>query len=200
MHRPQSLQPPLAMSDSGRCLTVTPPYSDRPAALLVTGDPDDPNVACISGYVQADGRLGTTPLYLMDDEWGAVVVCDEWIVPNASYQVSCDYGDPGSRVVSPPARVTTARWGDTVGYFTGDEWPPPDGTVDIIDVVAILEKFGDRPMAPPLQCVDLIGFSGGQLTCRPDQRIDILDAVMALDGFRQIPYWVSTGCAKACSP
>ncbi|UCC28982.1 MAG: Zn-dependent exopeptidase M28, partial [Phycisphaerales bacterium] len=93
---PPALILPIAVAEGGRYVLVTPRGHSWPMALLVTGDPDDPAVSCVSRYVRADGRLGTIPVYRTFDEWGTVLVHGEEIIPGASYCVQCDYGEPGS--------------------------------------------------------------------------------------------------------
>ncbi|UCC31478.1 MAG: hypothetical protein JSU86_04220, partial [Phycisphaerales bacterium] len=131
------------------------------------------------------------------DEWGTVLVHGEEIIPGASYCVQCDYGEPGSPVLSgPTSPSTTTRWGDTVGpYREGIGWLPPDGSVDIIDVVAILDRFKNLPDAPPLPRADLIGRG---LRCIPDVSVDIIDASVCVDAFRGFTYAESTGCSDPC--
>lgn len=93
-----------------------------------------------------------------------------------------------------------ARWGDVVGPFTGEEWPPPDGSVDIIDVLGILYAFRGLSNAPPLHRADLIGTGGHGIVCEPDGTIDIMDALVALRAFSGWSYFDSTGCPVPCSP
>ncbi len=89
-------------------------------------------------------------------------------------------------------------WGDTVTLFTGTEWIGPDGRVDIIDVVGILEAFRGLSNAPPVNWVDLIGIDQHGMVCAPDQVIDIIDALVALESFAGSTYWYSTGCPRPC--
>ncbi len=193
---------PAAVEMAGsRCLSVIPPFHDtRSVALLVTGDPDDANSSCLSLYGQLDGTLGATPVFQTYDAWGTMIICDENLVPNTTYRVWCDYGEPGLAVLSPPTEASTTVWGDTVGPWDSEAgaWRPPDGNVDIIDIVAVLDGFSGLERAPPMHQVDLIGIGGSGPACYPDQRIDILDAVMALGGFRGDSYWDTTGCVPFC--
>ncbi len=196
-----NLLPAAAEMASSRCLSVTPPYHNtRSAALLLTGDPDDANVSCLSLYLQLDGTLGPTPVFQTYDAWGTTIICDENLVPETAYNVWCDYGEPGSAVLSPATEAATTVLGDTVGPWDSEAggWTLPDGRADIIDVVAVLDKFGGLESAPPMHQVDLIGVSESGPECYPDQSIDILDAVVALDGFSGDSYWDSTGCTPPC--
>jgi hypothetical protein len=190
--------PPVAVVEGGRYLTVTPPAPVVPIALLVSGDPNDAVVSCFSAYVQNDGSLSTTPVFQTTEEWGTTSVIDERVVPGTAYHLQCDYGEPGAPVLSRPRVVTTEAWGDTVGEFTGSGWTPPDGTIGIMDIVAIVDKFRDLPTAPPIYWVDLIGLGSSGVECAPDQRIDIIDAVGAVDAFGGKTYWESMGCPQPC--
>ncbi|UCC31477.1 MAG: M20/M25/M40 family metallo-hydrolase [Phycisphaerales bacterium] len=199
---PCIILPPEAAGGGCRCLVVMPPEHGLPLALRLAGDPDDPAVWCLGLsedlYVQDDGRLGTTPVYQTYDQWGTVLICENEIVPVASYRVWCDYGQGGSPIPSAEVTANTTVWGDTVGpYRVGIGWLPPDGSVDIPDVVAILDRFRSLPDAPPLHQVDLIALGLG---CRPDRSVDIIDASMAVDGFRGFSYADSTlgNCPGPC--
>ena len=191
---------PPQTAEGGRCLAVTAPAHGLPLALYVTGDPGDPQAACMSGYVQADGSLGATPVYQMSDDWATVYVCDAWIVPSAAYHVCCEFDETHAGVFSPAVPAATARWADTVGVSTGAGWTQPNGIVDILDAVAILDKFSGLPSAPPLAWVDLVGMDQDGLTCSPDGQIDIIDAVVALDAFGGQTYTEATGCEVSCGP
>ncbi|UCC29076.1 MAG: M28 family peptidase, partial [Phycisphaerales bacterium] len=190
--------PPDAVGAGCRCLAVTPQEHGLPMALRVTGDPHDPAVWCLDLYVQDDGRLGTTPFFQTYDQWGTVLLCADEIVPEASYRVSCDYGEEGSPILSAEVAAHTSVWGDTVGpYRVGIGWLPPDGSVDIPDIVATLDRFRGLPDAPPLHQVDLIALGLG---CQPDGSVDIIDATMGVDGFRGFSYADSTlgNCPGPC--
>lgn len=193
-----SLPAPTAMGDGSRCLAVTAPEHEMPMALLITGDPADEAVSCLSLYIQPGGWLHTTPVFQTFDEWGTVLVCDEAIIPDTKYEVWCDFGQSDWQILSPAVGATTTVWGDTVTLFTGTEWIGPDGAVDIIDVVGILEAFRGLSNAPPVNWVDLIGIDQHGMVCAPDQVIDILDALVALEAFAGSTYWYSTGCPGPC--
>jgi hypothetical protein len=192
---------PTADGPAGRYLTVAAPGQGVPVALLVTGDPDDPVVSCVSQYVQADGGLGATPVFQTPEEWGTVLVWGEAIRPETSYHIHCDYGSPGNPLLSPAtAEATTRVWGDTVGPYDSDlgVWTPPDGSPDVIDIVAIIDRFRSLPDAPPVHWVDLVGVGATGPACYADGNIDMVDASAGVDGFKRIPYDVSTGCPDLC--
>jgi hypothetical protein len=186
--------PPTVEGSGGRCLSVTPPGDGVPTALLVTGDPGDAAVSCISLYAQTDGRLGATPVY--QTAWGTAFVCDEEILPASSYTVQCAYGDPDSPILSPGGVATTAIWGDTVGDFVGGEWTPANGIVNFNDISAVVDKFKDLPTAPPIHAVDLLGPNGAE--CSPDMTIDFLDIGAAVDAFVGRSYLESSLCPNVC--
>lgn len=189
-------EPPIVAGGGSHCLTVTPPGSEWPAALLVTGDPDDSGVSCVSGYVQPGGRLGADPAFQESDVWGTVLVCDDQILPETLYLVQCDFGQPGVPILSPGSVAEGGPWGDTAGDFVGSQWTPPNGTVDFNDITAVVDAFRSLPTAPPVYFVDLIGSVGYE--CRLDRAIDFGDISAAVDGFRGYTYWQSTQCASPC--
>jgi hypothetical protein len=193
------LTPPLAAGAGSRCLAVAPPEHGMPMAFLVMGDSGDGDISCLSQYVQADGSLGSDPVYRTFDAWGLVAVCDESIIPDRGYSVCCDYGEPGLPRLSEATTAFTAPWGDTVGYFTGTEWTPPDGIVRIVDIVAVLDTFRGIPTAPPVYQVDMLGTDASGIACAPDGIINVIDAIGALDGFRGISFWESTPCLPPCA-
>ncbi len=194
-----ALAPPTAETDCGRCFTLTPPPSTQPMALLVTGDPTDPAVACLNAtYVQLDGTLGPNKVFQAWDAWAGVIVCDATILPETSYNVCCDFGQQGTPILSPPVGVESGMWGDTVGDFVGDVWSPPNSAVGILDVVAILDTFRADPTAPPMRWVDLIGVGADGMECAPDGIITMIDVVVALDAFAGILFADSTGCTGPC--
>jgi hypothetical protein len=79
-----------------------------------------------------------------------------------------------------------------VGFVTlQGTYEPPNGVVDFLDIAAVVDRFVNRPEAPPLLSVDLYG-------CAPDQVIDFRDIGSAVDAFKHIPYMISTGCSAPC--
>ncbi len=195
-----NLVPPEVEGFGARCIHVTPPTLNLPMAMLVTDSLGDGTTGCLSLYVRADGRLGGTPVFQLPDAWGTVYICDAVIVPEQSYSVACDYGVSGSAVLSPAAAGSTGVWGDTVGPVAGGAWQPPDGSIDIIDVVAILDRLRSDPTAPDLHYVDLIGADANGMTCGPDGVVSILDVVVALTAFRGLNFFDSTQCLGPCAP
>ncbi|MEK6675932.1 MAG: hypothetical protein AABZ47_09800, partial [Planctomycetota bacterium] len=71
---PPSCDPPSVVAQGSRHLLVTPAPAPVPVAILVTGDGNDPDISCLSMYVQTDGSLGATPFFALPAVWGGVDV------------------------------------------------------------------------------------------------------------------------------
>ena len=185
-------QAPLVASLGSRYISVTPQPagSVAPVALRLTS-PDWP---CLDKYINTSGLLVTSPFSQVPDAWGTVVVHGADIIPSSTYTIVAECGVYASTTGS----AATALWADTVGFYTGTEWTPPDGVVDVIDVMAILDKFQNLATAPPIEWVDLVGVGPTGIGCDPDQLIDILDAMVAVDAFQGVSYGDSTRCPVPC--
>ena len=83
--------------------------------------------------------------------------------------------------------VVMEEWGDTVGSLVDGAWTPPDGTVEILDALAVMERFVNAPGAPPLEWCDLYPEM-------PDGSIDIIDVLSVLDAFSGLPYPFEAPC------
>ena len=133
------------------------------------------------------GTLVNTATFLLPSEWGTLIATSQDIVPSTTYHVVAECG----ALTTDPGIVTTALWGDVVGVFNvgAGQWTPPNGEVDINDLVAAVEAFEGRETAPPTGTVDL-------WPCIPDGIIDIVDIVQIVDAFEGTPY----PCPPPCSP
>ena len=116
---------------------------------------------------------------------GNVYVTGPEIVPGGFYQIqavheSCNpIGEPN---YSDPLGVPTgADWADVVGDCAVRPCTGPDGTIDFIDIAAIVEKFKDVEDAPIKARVDLAGDT-------PDMIIDFVDISSAVEAFRGFGY------------
>ena len=134
-----------------------------------------------------DGKLRHAQLFHLDnlDALIAPYVYHDGIVPGGSYSVqeidgACLAGNVPA--FSSSLIRTMSRWGDVAASTVGGVWAGPDGRVDIVtDVVAVIEKFSNRPGAPSKARADVE-------PAIPDQRINISDVTRILDGFRNLPY------------
>ena len=140
--------------------------------------------------------LQCSPYFAEFSAFGTIEVLHEVIVPNALYDVqvvmeTCDIGNEGS--FSPPTEIMTARWGDTIGNCNSSTIPctPPDGAVNITDVLAILSTFSSAPNALAKARADL------EPAC-PDLLINIADAIFGLTGFAGLPYQFAPGFQDPC--
>ena len=166
---------PLVEGFGGRYVRVTPqpPGSDAPVALRLTS----PTWPCLDLWVRPDGRLSSTPWILFPVDWGTIFIHGEQITPDATYVVQAECGG----VLTAGASGTTPIWGDTVGFFDSGTWLPPDGTVTINDILAIVDGFASTVTAPPTERIDLVG-------CDPDGSIDIIDVLAGVEGFNGLPF------------
>ncbi len=202
--------PPLVKTIGPRYLEVTPGVGPAEVALLVTGA--EPAVACVTGWVRADGVLGLSaesrpPAGV--GGWNTISVRGAELVSGRAYSVrtDCDPANPGN-LLSEPTTVTLWPFAD-VDNFNG---------VSIIDVTRILDGFsavfnGSQACGSDANCaavfpnftcdtsanrcvrirrenVDITAPAG----CLPDGVIDILDVTTALDAFRGRPDSCSITC------
>lgn len=169
---------PIVEAAGARYLAVTPGQALDPVTLLVEGESLDPDVGCVSLYVQADGRLAPEPFFQLPDVWGTIFVTGSAVRPNTTYHVSTGCSLQTLAAVSGSASVTTWVWGDTDG----------DGDVGVDDIIRIID--GARGI-----------FSGGTLPehvnlapCEPDDVIDERDEAAGRDAFNGVPF----PCAELC--
>jgi hypothetical protein len=155
------------------------------------------------GYLLYSGvfRLQSTPLFR---DWtiaapsGIIQVADCNIVPCATYTVqavsnaACDLFDPATYSTS-LVLTTTSIWGDIVGNGR----TPADGTVDAIDVAAMVDRFKSLPGAPPRTWCDL---NDNQPTQGVNFNIDALDITRVVDAFKGRDYPFSGPSAPAPCP
>ncbi len=152
-----------------RWISVTPADGPDPVALLVSGNPNDPDISCISQYVQANGTLGVNPVFQTPAIWGTVLVRDSEIRPQKTYTVctSCASG------FSAKSAVTLWRYGD------GNN----NGTISLDDILCVLNGFSGSFGTPPSFCTlystDLIGPG-----CIPNAGITLDDILSVLSAFQ----------------
>jgi hypothetical protein len=167
---PNSCGTPVVVGEASRYVAVTPAHSIGPVAILVSGDMNDPDVACFSLFVQPNGTLGTNPVYRNHADWATVHVRGAEIVPDTTYEVMVDCGAVGLTVMSESVLATTWRWGD----------PARNNIVNLDDILCVVTGFGGTFNVMPSFCsrqmVDLMG-------CMPNAVIDIDDILAVLNAF-----------------
>ena len=170
--------PPTVVAEGARYLAVTPPPGENPIALRVSGDKLDDRIFCVSAYVQADGRLGSEPVFQTPTAWGLLHVTGEQIIPNASYQVQTECGKELDLKPSDAATATTWHWGDVDGSGAADE-------EDVLLVLAASEgvfEFVTR-------------FNVDQAGCEPDGVIDADDILFVLAATQDASFPCPAVCA-----
>lgn len=166
---------PVAAAVGSRWIAVHPPAGPRKVAIRVTGQLTDPDVSCISRYVQLDGRLGIAPVYQFPNEWCTVYVHGSAVKPDSTYTVQLIDGV----TTFPPRLVTTWIWGDT----------DHNGFLNVTDLQAIvLYIAGSRLL--DREAVD-IG------PCVPDGFVNVTDVQTEVLAFTRLPY-ESTTCVQPC--
>ena len=169
----------VSWSASGcRYLDFTPPL-DCPIALYVKGDPNDPRVACVSGYVKQDKTLGTPPFFQAGSVWGNIHLTGHWAIPGATYWLQVIRGDQ----CDPWRTTTTWAWGDVTPA------PAGDGICDVGDVLCELDAFAGIFTNCSLQATDLD-------PCLPDGMVDLGDILKILDAFAGVPYPCGDPCGE----
>ncbi len=126
------------------------------------------------------------PYYTDWSTYGTVHVYHETIVPGGTYDLRAIGATRGASVKDhgiPPLPVATVSlWGNVCGFWNGESWEPPNGSVDVTsDVTAVLDKFKNVEGAPIKARADL---SPALL----DLKIYIADVSYALDAFRGESY------------
>ncbi len=187
----------ITVADPGDCLAPTigeggsrhllvTPITPAMQALLVTGDPLNPDISCVSKYVQEDGMLGDDPVFATAATWGTVAVRGPEIIPSAlqpgpvsTYYVEAQCGTS----FSPPVAVDTWMWGDVCS--------PPNNRVDIDDILAVIHVFQSDYTWATLEQADLS-------PCTPNGIVDIDDILADIQAFQSKPY-TDTGCDVPCS-
>lgn len=106
------------------------------------------------------------------------------IVPAATYALRAtpdgiNFEDPHAiETILEPA---PKKWGDVVGEYSEGEWTPPNGVVNMDDVMAAVQKFLDDPNAPHLTWIDVEGEE-------PNAIVNMTDILQIVRGFKGEPY------------
>jgi hypothetical protein len=115
----------------------------------------DPEVSCVSGYVQSNGKLGGTPVYKTPAEWettnddpngdSTLYVRGEEMVSGKTYgaRLDCDPANPGVSL-SESNSDTLWVYGDSGG----------NGDAEMRDALLVLEGFRQRWANISFPCTD----------------------------------------------
>ncbi|MFQ5462788.1 MAG: matrixin family metalloprotease [Phycisphaerae bacterium] len=171
---PGDCLPPDVVAEGSKTLLITP-VGAAPQALLVTGDLADPDVSCVSLFVQADHTLGPDPVFLTPTEWGVAAAHDAAIIPNATYNVQA-FCSPN---FSAPASATTDIFGDVNA----------NGVTNLEDVLLIILAFQGDFTNVSLEAADIN-------PCTPNRTANVADAQWAVLAFQNAAY--SDFCAAPC--
>jgi hypothetical protein len=130
-------------------------------------------------------ELGCTPFYTDWSGYDVVDVFDGAIVPGAIFEVRaidqlCDEAVAGN--FSEPLVGSTSSSGDIVGNCTDHPCDLPEGSVDYVDISAIVDKFRNEPSALRKARTDL--FNSKAHEPAPDLKVDFSDVAYSVDAFR----------------
>lgn len=169
---------PTIVAAGSRYLAVTPRPGSDPLALLFTGDPGGPAVACLSRYAQGDGTFGAQPVFRTPASWGTVLVHGLEVRPFTRYAVQADCRPQGAGYVSNKAFARTWVWGDVNG----------DGAAGIDDITLMADGMqGLIHGGATQQSLDLS-------PCAPDGVIDSQDMADAQAAFSGTPFPCEAPC------
>ncbi|MGB0715862.1 MAG: FG-GAP repeat domain-containing protein [Phycisphaerae bacterium] len=174
------LDTPVAASVGPRYLELDVVNGAGPFAVLVSGDPLDADVSCVSAYVQADGTLGSEPVFQDAVDWASpLLVSGDAVVPGKTYEIRYDTGSPGSPVLGPPVAAVTYAWGDV----------NDNGSTNFEDVLLVVQVFQGNTDNATVNQVDLD-------PCAPNQVVNFGDILKAVQAFQQVPFTAS--CPAPC--
>ncbi|MBI4716228.1 MAG: PQQ-dependent sugar dehydrogenase [Planctomycetes bacterium] len=127
----------------------------------------------------------------------------ECVPPPTTYEIAAT---ENGLTFSAPLTVTTVprpcpkRWGDAVGDFSAGQWTAPNGTVNVNDFLAALQKFQVLPTAPHVTVVDVVGAGVlGQEAClnRSGNIGDVFNLIKAFQG-AAYPFTTDPGSCPVC--
>ncbi len=175
-----------------RYISFVPDHADVPTALHVeiTASelfPDSVGTAGWVGTPDEDGvsRIVVYPVYRVWPE-PLVNVGDCMIAPTVTYEITAVVGPtPEIRsdalIVDTIAQPSPKYWCDVVGEFVAGAWTPPNGIVNMNDIMAVLQGFSSAPTARPIAWLDLDPEV-------PNTIINMTDVQRAVSAFKGEPY------------
>ncbi len=143
-------------------ITPLPQDSTAPVALRVTS----PNWPCFDLYLNANGSLVSTPVFLLPSEWGTVNVTGPEIVPSSTYHVVAECGAFASSVGS----------GDTWLFADFNN----DGLANFRDITLSVAAFLENSTLP-LELMDIA-------PCDHDGLTNFRDITFTVGAFLEDPY------------
>lgn len=176
-------QQPMVVAEGPRYIQVTPRPGNTEVALRVTGV--DPEVACVSLWVQADGTLGPDPVFKRPggvNGWQVAHVRGLEVIPSTTYTVEAQCETGVGLAFSASSNATTWLWADSSNS---------GAPIDISDVLLIIERFQGVLTNVSLYAVDLWGSFE---PCLPQGTIEIADALRAIDAFTGLPFPCDVPC------
>jgi len=145
-----------------------------------------PNYGCFASGIGPrtflKSELVSAPVYLdwvLASDGGLIDIVDSDVVPGGIYrieQVEAVCADAGFSFGSPKLTVNSSRHGDIVGNCSTVPCTPPNGLVEIVDVVSLLDKFKNLATGARKARADIT-------PCILDGTIQINDVTLALDAF-----------------
>lgn len=137
-----------------------------------------------TGPTTTIAALQCDPYYTDWSAWGAIHVTHENIIPGSNYTIQLINDGCGAETASNfsmPFTTSTASFGDVVRDCSLSPCAPPDGSIDMVDAVAILDKFRNLSGA-------VIKIRADLEPGTPDFIINMADVVLVLIGFQSKPY------------
>ena len=136
-------------------------------------------------YLAAE--LGCNAFYADWTNYGVVDVYDDAIIPDGVYDVQaihadCERNDANYSV--PALTNLMSSTGDVVRDCGTQPCSPPNGTIDFVDISAVVDKFRNLPTAPRKARADVINSDIAQ--AKPDKKVDFVDISHVVDAFRNI--------------
>lgn len=163
---------PFLSAVGSRYLQLMPPMGSTPIALRL----DSPDLPCLLKYVQADGSLGDSPVYMPGNSWNVYFLSGLEIIPATEYHVRADTGSG----VSNPAIATTWNWGELTN----------DTSVDVDDILCSLATFAGQFSTCSIYAGDLKGASG----FNPNLAINLDDLLAVIGAFANPAYTGPNPC------
>ena len=170
-----SLPPPFDYA-TGRTMWVQEPD------LVTEASGSDQSVPPPSFWA---ATLGCNPYYTYWIQYDRVDVYDAGILPDGTYHVqlidsTCSTLNEGD--YSDPLTVLLSEVGDVVGAAPD---PAPQGTVDFVDIAAVVSKFKNDPGSIRKARADIT--NANLATANPDQKVDFVDISCVVGAFRADP-------------